>query len=505
MNHLNNIEAEFQKDTAAGHELPEVQQFMQSLVRLLGGCRIYGENNRQVIDCVNNFKKISSFFLKNSNELSLVITDGVFHIQEKKVYYQRNLMILLRKLTAYFAEREVDGLFFYPEIKESPTGEIVKFANIFNESVKQKNPFVWLTIEINKAEFSWVKLSRHEEPDSMLNVLSEALNETDDVERQTAIKLKQKAISTYSCTMESLDEVTGKIVAGRGGSICKSVHLVQNMVDLILANDTTLLGLSTIRDYDDYLFTHSVNVAILSIWLGERIGLSKLSLERLGLSGLFHDLGKLDISKGILNKPDKLLENEFEQMQKHTFNSVERIIGLRTSYEKKAQILLAPFEHHLKFDLSGYPKLPRKTPQSLFSRIVAIADMYDAVTSPRVYRDTIWSPDKALGEMLKESNSSFDPVLLKVFVNMMGVYPIGTVLKFEDGRMGVVAQYKSEGNKPARLSVRLLESDGNDNFSKGASVDLGPLNPETCGFNTPIAGSFHPSEFGIQPAQFLVN
>lgn len=477
---------------------------MQAFVNLLTVSRIYEDNNQQVLHCVKGLKRIASQLLKDTNELSLVVTDGVLYLQEEKIYSQRTLATLFRKLVKYFEERQIDGLFFYHDLQNRPTAELVSFARTFNDSIKQKNPFVWLTIELNKENFSWVKLYKHEEPESMLDVLSEALAETDDLERQAAIKAKQKAISTYSCTMESLDEVTGKILAGRGGSICKSVHLVQNMVDLILAKDTTLVGLSTIRDYDDYLFTHSVNVAILSIWLGQRIGLSKLSLERLGLSGLFHDLGKLDISKGILNKPDKLLDKEFAELKKHTLNSVERIIRLRTSYEKKAQILLAPFEHHLKFDLSGYPKSPRKTPQSLFSRIVAIADMYDAVTSPRVYRAAIWSPDKALGEMLKESNRSFDPVLLKVFVNLMGIYPVGTILKFKDDRIGLVAQYDSRTEEPARLQVLTLERDGSGGYYKGEMLDLGPLDPETCQFTVPIAGSYHPSEFGIQPAEFLV-
>ncbi len=478
--------------------------FMQSFVNLLTVSKIYDANNERVARCVDIFKKLSAFLMRESGELSLAITHGVVYLQEEKIFYQRNFITLFRKLAQYFEERQIDSLFFYPEVKDCRPDELVAFARLFNDCIKHKKPFVWLTIELNKENFNWVKLYKHEKPESMLDVLSEALEETDDIERQTAIKQKQKAISTYSCTMESLDEVAGKIVAGTGGSICKSVHLVQNMVDLILVNDTTLVGLSTIRDYDDYLFTHSVNVAILSIWLGQRIGLSRVSLERLGLSGLFHDLGKLDISKGVLNKPDKLQDKEYAALKRHTLNSVGRIIRLRTSYEKKAQILLAPFEHHLKFDLSGYPQSPRKTPQSLFSRIVAIADMYDAVTSPRVYRNTVWSPDKALGEMLKESNRSFDPVLLKVFVNMMGMYPVGTIIKLADERLGIVSEYESKNNEVARLQAVILESDGNEGYTKGESIDLGPLKPETCSFDIPIIQTLHPSDLNIQPAEFLL-
>eukprot|EP00362_Geleiidae_sp_MMETSP1317_P000883 CAMPEP_0201283660 /NCGR_PEP_ID=MMETSP1317-20130820/37106_1 /ASSEMBLY_ACC=CAM_ASM_000770 /TAXON_ID=187299 /ORGANISM="Undescribed Undescribed, Strain Undescribed" /LENGTH=124 /DNA_ID=CAMNT_0047600729 /DNA_START=167 /DNA_END=538 /DNA_ORIENTATION=- len=123
------------------------------------------------------------------------------------------------------------------------------------------------------------------------------------------------------------------------------MRLVQNMIDMVVNDNQIFLSLSTIRDYDDYTFTHSINVAILSVSLGHKIGLSKSSLETLSLSALFHDLGKIDIPHTILNKPDKLTEPEFQIIKQHSLDSVRRIIKLRTSRKKKISILLPPFKH----------------------------------------------------------------------------------------------------------------------------------------------------------------
>jgi HD-GYP domain-containing protein (c-di-GMP phosphodiesterase class II) len=303
--------------------------------------------------------------------------------------------------------------------------------------------------------------------------------------------------------MNSLHTLSEKLAAGRYAGIGKAVHLVQNMVDLIMDDDNVLLGLSTIRDYDDYTFTHSVNVAILSICLGNRIGLSRTLLGKLGLSGLFHDLGKIDVPLDILNKPGQLSEEERAELQKHSLNSVRRIIRLRASFDKKADILMPPFEHHLKFDLSGYPRTPRKKPLTLLGRIVAIADVYDAITSKRIYRASFLSPDQALGLMLKGAGTDFDPILLKVFVNMLGVYPLGTILKFEDGDIAMVTTPPDSGQDTTELWVMQLNDNGDGTYTKGYSMSLGHWDPEQGGFNRQVKESCHPSELGIQPAELI--
>jgi len=452
-------------------------------------------------------------------------------------------------MLTFFEDRQLDGLKFYQNVTYASLRDITAFARVLNRSGRQDNPFHWLTMEMADDKFPWVDVIDPTQTESLDSFFADALSSTSappsskkttpaathpeeseaareikrrlqslDVAEKNGLKkpaggtggkakkkerVRKKAMRTYSYAMSSLQTLSQKLSTGRYAGIGKAVHMVQNMVDLIMDDDNVLLGLSTIRDYDDYTFTHSVNVAILSVCLGNRIGLSRTLLGRLGLSGLFHDLGKIDVPKDILNKPGKLEGNELAEMQKHSLNSVRRIIRLRASYDKKADILLPPFEHHLRYDLSGYPKTPRKKPLTLLGRIVSIADVYDAVTSQRIYRSKFLSPDQALGLMFKGSGTDFDPILLKVFINMLGVYPLGTVLKFEDGEMGIVTTPPDKEKESAELWVLLLRDNGDSTYTKRYRMSLGTWDRERGGFNRPIVESCHPSELGIQPAELI--
>jgi len=186
----------------------------------------------------------------------------------------------------------------------------------------------------------------------------------------------------YVGTLTALKEIATQVTSARPAGVRKALRTIQNMVDLILEDELVLLGLSTIRDFDDYTYVHSVNVGILAMSLGARIGLSRDSLEMIGICGLFHDLGKIEIPLDIINKPGKLTPDELEAIQKHVLNSVRLILKLKAPRDLKSKIIIAPFEHHLKYDLSGYPRTNPKKPLSLYGRIISIADVYDALTSP---------------------------------------------------------------------------------------------------------------------------
>ena len=236
--------------------------------------------------------------------------------------------------------------------------------------------------------------------------------------------------------------------------------------------------------------------------LGQRMGLSRSSLHRLGVCGLFHDLGKLDIPIEIINQPGKLNQNEFEEIKKHTIYSVTQIIKLHAPYDLKAKILLPPFEHHLKYDLSGYPKTNRKKPLSLFGRIIAIADVFDAITSPRVYRHVAFTPDQALNMMLDGAGTDFDPILLKIFINMLGVYPIGSLLELDTGELALVMDNETTLDETRPLVVLLAEN-GNGGYATFGVADLAERD-ESGAFLRTIVKSIHPSTLGIQPAEFLI-
>jgi HD-GYP domain-containing protein (c-di-GMP phosphodiesterase class II) len=279
--------------------------------------------------------------------------------------------------------------------------------------------------------------------------------------------------------------------------------MIQSLVDLALQDDAILIGLGTIKDYDDYTYTHSVNVAVLSLCFGNRIGLSRTSLERLGICGLFHDLGKVEVPREIVTKPGALNAMEWKEIRKHPLSSVRQILKLQASQDLKSEILLAPFEHHLRHDLSGYPKVHFIKEVSLFGRILHITDVYDALTSPRIYRPATFSPDQAISHMLEGAGTDFDPILLKVFAMMMGTYPPGTLLQFDSGEMGLVIDYplKSGGRHPR---VVLLERDEKDDVRRGRLVELGEKDSATGAYIRNVSRSLNPTAYGIQAADYII-
>ena len=176
---------------------------------------------------------------------------------------------------------------------------------------------------------------------------------------------------------------------------------------------------------------------------------------------------------------------------------------LHASHDLKSKIILAPFEHHMKYDLSGYPHVLFKNKVSLFGRILQIADVYDAITSPRAYRSSYLSPDQAIGFMMKSAGKDFDPVLLKVFAIMMGTYPVGSLLILDTGEMGIVADYPMEsGGRLPRIV--LLQKDTESSYKRGETIDLSEKDAQTGALRRNVVKSLNAVSHGIQPASFLL-
>jgi HD-GYP domain-containing protein (c-di-GMP phosphodiesterase class II) len=273
--------------------------------------------------------------------------------------------------------------------------------------------------------------------------------------------------------------------------------------EVFLEEQPLLLAMSTIRAYDDYTFAHSVDVAILSLYIGRQLGLPRETMECLGVCGLFHDLGKVMLPYELLNKSEALTPEESEQFRRHSLNSTRLIVQLLSApVERKARIMLPPFEHHLKYDLSGYPALGWNRPITLCGRILMIADVYDALTSPRVYRKEAMSADRALGLMMQGMGTVFDPVILKVFVRMLGFYPIGTILELDGGQIGMVSR-APEDQDLRRPWVVILRDDGRGGYLRGEEVNLAERDA-TGAYRREVVGSAHPSSRKIQPASILI-
>jgi HD-GYP domain-containing protein (c-di-GMP phosphodiesterase class II) len=237
-------------------------------------------------------------------------------------------------------------------------------------------------------------------------------------------------------------------------------------------DEATLLGLTTLRCHDQYTHNHSVNVALLSMALGNRAGYSKVDLADLGMAALFHDVGKCAISLDVLNKPGEFTNEEWQLMRTHPIEGVLTLIEFRGIANVPSRMAAASFEHHMNYDFSGYPKLAVPWTQRLSSRIITIADCYDAMTSSRVYRREPMSPSNVLKFMFGKSGTSFDPILLKLFVNSVGIVPIGSMVVLNTDEVAVVLKPAVDKTDAERPVVKVIADAQGNPVDNGPELDL---------------------------------
>jgi HD-GYP domain-containing protein (c-di-GMP phosphodiesterase class II) len=311
---------------------------------------------------------------------------------------------------------------------------------------------------------------------------------------------KKAAKKRFFKTVSVSQEMVESAKTGRSINTVKTKRAIQFLIDQVIHDETNLMSLTAIKNFDEYTFAHSVNVCILSVALGARLGFSKKRLSELGYAALFHDIGKVKLPIEILNKPEELTEEEWEKIQKHPVLGVKLLLSKRALDRFSLGAMVVSFEHHLRMDLSGYPSLTFKKDLNPYSRIVTIADVYDSMTSGRVYAKTPMTPDVALKRMMEQAGKTFDPVLLKVFINMLGIYPVGSVVLINTGEVGVVI--KSNPDQLSRPEVVII-ADKNGKKDKVDTVDLAGLDERTGEYKRTILKTIDPRPYKLDIARYI--
>lgn len=313
---------------------------------------------------------------------------------------------------------------------------------------------------------------------------------------------KEKAKKTFFRAIAVTRAIMTSTRLSDGMDLRKAKRVVQTMVDLILEEEFSFLGLTTLKEYDNYTFFHSVNVCVLSIAIGKRIGLDKKRLSELGVAALLHDIGKTEIPTDVLRKPGKFDKSEWDMMKSHPMLGVRVLVRLKGFSDLAMKSIVVAFEHHLGYNLSGYPALLTTRSPHLFSRIVTISDCFDAMTTQRVYSEGAKPRDKAMSYMLSQSGKLFDPIILKYFVNLIGIYPIGCLVRLNTGQIGVVIATHPEASDPRRPLVKVI-TDPNGIEIDGPLVNLmdceGQAEPEWS-----IAGTLDPATVNIDTSRFFL-
>lgn len=241
--------------------------------------------------------------------------------------------------------------------------------------------------------------------------------------------------------VECTRRVIGVAEAGKPVQLAQARALIARLITSVKANENVLRLMSVLKDYDEYTFTHCLNVASMGVLFGNHMGMPDRQLELLGLSGLLHDVGKCLLPKEIVNKPGKLTDEEFEVMKLHTVLGWEYIKDQEGIPEQSARGVL---EHHERLDGSGYPNRITGSEMDGVSRILSVLDVYDALTNDRVYRGRL-SPHTALKNLFEKRGVAFAENVLDRFVKCVGVYPASSVVQLRNGCYAVVT-----GHDPAR-------------------------------------------------------
>ncbi|MEO7821987.1 MAG: HD domain-containing phosphohydrolase, partial [Gemmatimonadaceae bacterium] len=250
-------------------------------------------------------------------------------------------------------------------------------------------------------------------------------------------------------------------------------------------------------------FTHSVNVCIFSVALGRRLGMTKLQMYELGLAALMHDIGKSRVPLDMLQKTGELTDEEWKWMASHPWLGVLVLFQFRRQQEELSyRAMTVCHEHHMKIDLTGYPKSVRPRQMSVLSKIVTITDGYDAATSRRSYRTEPLTPAAVLEEMRDNPRRGLDQVLVKAFINLLGIYPVGTLVVLDTFELAVVYSTNPNPDALSRPVIRIISDAQGNMISPPLAVDLAI--PEAGGqFARTIIKTADPDRYGVTVGDYL--
>jgi HD-GYP domain-containing protein (c-di-GMP phosphodiesterase class II) len=303
------------------------------------------------------------------------------------------------------------------------TDDLVSFAMVFGQVEEaQVSPYAEMVRRMELEGISGIQVSaiKKDQDDALHDMLKAPTKEEAKRSFFSALHIVKEAVQ---------DGVTKGTVNPR-----KVKRVVESVVDSILSDEESMMALTAIRDYDEYTYHHSFNVCIYSIALGNRLGLPRQALCELGIGALFHDVGKTDVPRGVLNKTENLTDEDWKTIQEHTMSGVKVLTYLKKMERTILRSMIVAFCHHLNMDRSGYPQTPSTVKPDAFSRIVRIADVYDALTSARSYRMKPFSRAEALALINDKAGEQLDPTLCAVFADVVGGLPdnLDAVEELED-------------------------------------------------------------------------
>lgn len=402
------------------------EKFLNNFFVAYKTARIMDENNDAYKNQIVTLFETLDELMHECGDIALKAVAGRYFVNDKMVRFDDRGLSGAAGVVDEWSKLGIGGVQFRNGITVETVGHFLKFMAELRPSQE-------------KLETLAARLKSHGIPHVMLLSAIESEPEIRALTEQTRRHFRSMARTHFFAAMSVVQEAVVNTIADKDINIAKTKRVVHTLIDHISRDESSLMELTAIKNYDDYTYAHSTNVCVYSLTIGVRLGLDRARLAHLGFAALFHDIGKVKLPEDLIRKPDAYDENDWVQMQRHPLLGAKTILRTMKLDIYTARAARGALEHHINNDFTGYPMLrhQRRSPD-LFSKIISIVDSYDALTSGRVYLKKSLSPDVVFKKMRYQMAIKFDPFLLKLFNDIIGIYPAGSLVLLTSDEIALI-------------------------------------------------------------------
>jgi HD-GYP domain-containing protein (c-di-GMP phosphodiesterase class II) len=460
-------------------------RFINAFFVLYKTARIIEENNVTLQRQLDNFWDQLSPRLKEEDAVLVKVVSGRYFVNDQMVKFDDEGLSGAASVVAEWKLLGMGGVRFFSEVDKQQVAATFKLLSSVKPSAENVES---LSEKLKSHGLGQVQLLSAKEVGADLPSVSQ------EVRRQ----LRSMARKSFFTAVTVVQEVVVNTQQDREINISKTRRVVHSLIDHIMRDESSLLELAAIKDFDDYTYAHSTNVCVYALTLGVRLGLDRARLSQLGFTALFHDIGKVKLPVDLISKPDAFDENDWIQMQRHPMLGAKTILRNLKIDTHTARAARGAFEHHINSDFTGYPTLHyKRRPPDLFSKIISIVDSFDALTSGRIYLKKNLSPDIVFKKLRYQMKVKFDPFLLKLFNDVIGIYPAGSLVLLTTDEIALVLTNNDEDK--ARPYIKIV-GDRNGLLDEPIWVDLS-LDTEE---ERKIVRQIDPERYGLDSKDFIL-
>lgn len=460
--------------TAAPTARASIQDLVNALTRAMRNVTFYPPEHPMVAEMTGEAAQAIERCVTRGECLIKFIGGNVV-LDDRPLF---DMPISIGSLVGACHNRDIDALLFVPGIKPNEVGELIKLLTTDPDEVRAQGG-------------ASAMLERRGVTHVSVDALRAMASGTAGERSLSPVR------ETYAGALDVMRSAVRRARMGTPLNVEGAEHAVDKLIDGILREQSAMLGLVSVKNYDEYTFTHALHICILAVGLGHAIGLPPAQLKELGVAALLHDVGKVYVPLEILRKPDKLTPNEFKAIARHPIDGALILFGQERA---PAVAPVVAFEHHIQCDGTGYPQVDGRWELNLYSLMVSIADVYDALTTERPYRPPL-SPERALEMMHDSEREQFDERLLGRFTEMLGKYPAGTLVRLSTGDTAIVS--RSNPTNASRPFVHMIVDDGGRPALSRTELDLTERNRATGEYAASIAQVLDPSAEQVEVADLL--